>query len=159
MENLEIKQMILQLEKQDEDLIFLKKSISKIIDNTGKNDNSELNRKTINYVNSYINKHNIIEKQINKTTQTIEKIELYFSGIFSNLPLKTSQELTISGRIKIEAYLFCAFLAISITLSAIVYHNCKDDTDYEKAWNLLLDENLKDGQVNYLNSFLEKARK
>tara|TARA_R110002072_G_scaffold301732_1_gene482210 strand:- start:4439 stop:4921 length:483 start_codon:yes stop_codon:yes gene_type:complete len=157
MENLEIKQILLQLEKQDDDLKELKNGLTTLLKNNDGESMKKLNQQTLKVVDSFVKKHAQITQQIVSARKTAEKIQVYFDGIFSNLPLAIKHQLVIRGKIKWQIYLLIAFSGLVITTCFISYYNYKDTTDYEKAWNALIevqpDETHKKRLLNFLKEY------
>jgi len=157
MENLEIKQILLQLEKQDDDLKEVKNGLTTLLKNNDSESMEKLNQQTLKVVDSFVKKHNQIMQQIVSARKTAEKIQVYFDGIFSNLPLAIKHQLVIRGKIKWQIYLLIAFSGLVITTCFISYYHYKDTTDYEKAWDALIevqsDQPKREKLINFLKEY------
>tara|TARA_B110000208_G_scaffold170579_1_gene212272 strand:- start:89890 stop:90225 length:336 start_codon:yes stop_codon:yes gene_type:complete len=101
--------------------------------------------------------HKDAVKHMLALNEMLNQIKIFFNSFFSMLPIKTTQEFTFKGSIKWKIYLLSAFIGFIITLSSISYHNYKDNTDYEKAWKLLLKNNTTEKNKKYFNSILKTA--
>ena len=89
MENLELKQILQHLEKQEEDITAMKNGLSVLIKKNNKENTAEVNNEVIKHIRSFILKHNLIVKQIVSAKASADKVQIYFDGLLSNLPLKT----------------------------------------------------------------------
>ena len=157
MENLELKQILQHLEKQEEDITVMKNGLSVLIKNSSKENTNEINNKVTEHIKSFILKHNLIVKQIVSAKESADKVQIYFDGLLSNLPLKTEQHLIFRGKIKWQLFLFVAFLGLVITTSVVSYHNYRNTTDYKKAWDALIevqsDKEHKQKLINFLREY------
>jgi hypothetical protein len=157
MENLEIKQIIQHLEKQEQDINQVKKGLSVLLEKSDDNDVRDINQDLVKFIRSFIQKHTIITKQVVTARESAEKIKIYFDGILSNLPLKTEQHFIFRGKIKWQVYLLILFVGFVVTTSIIMFHNLSDNSNYEKAWDALIkvqpDEAHKKRLLNFLKEY------
>jgi hypothetical protein len=156
MENLELKQILQHLEKQEEDITAMKNGLSVLIKKNNKENTAEVNNEVIKHIRSFILKHNLIVKQIVSAKASADKVQIYFDGLLSNLPLKTEQHLIFRGKIKWQLFLFVAFLGLVITTSVVSYHNYRNTTDYKKAWNALIEAQSDHAHKEKLTNFLKE---
>lgn len=158
MENLEIKQIIQHLEKQEQDINQVKKGLSILLKKSDGDDVRDINQDTMKFIRSFIHKHTIITKQVASARESAEKIKIYFDGILSNLPLKTEQHLIFRGKIKWQVYLLILFVGFVMTTSAILFHNSRDNTNYKEAWRALIEAQSDKAHKQRLTNFLQEYK-
>ncbi|QTE21018.1 hypothetical protein [Polaribacter cellanae] len=162
MENLETKQILLQLEKQHEDFKTLKNDVRDIKNNKIGNDVVSVCKMTLLKIKSFEEKHDKLHEEVKSSITIYKAIHSYLEGIMSKFPLKTTQEIIFKGKIKWQLYLFTIFLTSVIIFSTIRYNSyvdSKNDTFHDKAFKSLLKKDLPDNFRKQLNSLLEEAKK
>lgn len=135
------------------------KSIENITDKIEKAESqtSQSNHMFLKKLYTLISESNKKQEELVKSQiQYKQQLKPYLESFIKKIPVTTKQHLVINGVLKVHVYFYTLFVFILLTFSIYILYNLKDTTNYQKAWEELVNLNHNNQTSKVLNEILKR---
>jgi len=113
----------------------------------------------INHYHQYNKYYAAFVKESKLNTDTLNKSTDKINDLLEKLPVKHHKTFHFNKESRNQVLITIIGLAFIMVMSIGAVRHFKDNTDYKKAWNYILEQDLSIEQRGRMNTILENAKK